>query len=53
MTRHFGKIFQRKFLDYFQIFSYSAVLFQDKAYVGGKGIDNKGGNVIDFIYQNG
>lgn len=36
-----------------QIFSYSAVLFQDKAYVGGKGIDNKGGNVIDFIYQNG
>jgi hypothetical protein len=36
-----------------QVFSYSAVLFQDKAYVGGKGVDNKGGNVIDFIYQNG
>lgn len=36
-----------------QVFSYSAVLFQDKAYVGGKGIDNKGGNIIDFIYQNG
>jgi hypothetical protein len=24
----------------------------DKAYVGGKGIDNTNGNVCDFIYQN-
>jgi hypothetical protein len=35
-----------------QVFSYSTVLFQDKAYVGGKRIDDKGGNIIDFIYQN-
>lgn len=35
-----------------QVFSYPAVLFQDKAYVGGKCIDNTGGNVVDFIYQN-
>lgn len=25
---------------------------QDKAYVGGKGINNSGGNLCDFIYQN-
>lgn len=25
---------------------------KDKAYVGGKGLDNKGGNVVDFIYKN-
>jgi hypothetical protein len=35
-----------------QVFSYPAVLFQDKAYVGGKRIDNTAGNIIDFIYQN-
>ena len=35
-----------------QVFSYPAVLFQDKAYVGGKCLANEGGNVVDFIYQN-
>ncbi len=35
-----------------QVFSYPVVLFKDKAYVGGKSIINKGGNIIDFLYQN-
>lgn len=35
-----------------QIFSCPCTIFDDKAYVGGKGISNTGGNVCDFIYQN-
>lgn len=35
-----------------QIFAYPMVIFQDKAYVGGKGLDNRGGNIVDFIYKN-
>ena len=35
-----------------QIFSYPVTLYQDKAYVGGKAIDNTHGNVIDFLYKN-
>jgi len=36
-----------------QIFSFPVILIQDQAYVGGKGIDNKGGNIVDFLYKNG
>ena len=36
-----------------QIFSLPCTLFQAKAYVGGKGMDNKGGNEADFVYKNG
>lgn len=36
-----------------QIFSFPVVLFKDKAYVGGKSIDNSGGNIVDFIYRSG
>lgn len=35
-----------------QLFSYPVILFEDKAYVGGKGLDNKGGKVVDFLYKN-
>lgn len=35
-----------------QTFSCPTILFQGKAYVGGKSIDNKGGKVVDLIYQN-
>lgn len=35
-----------------QIFSCPCTIFEDKAYVGGKGLDNQNGNVCDFIYQN-
>ena len=35
-----------------QSFSYPVVLIKDKAYVGGKSIDNTGGNIVDFLYKN-
>ena len=35
-----------------QLFAYPCTIFNGKAYMGGKGIDNKGGNLCDFIYQN-
>ncbi len=35
-----------------QVFSAPIILFQDKAYVGGKQFDNKGGNLIDYLYKN-
>lgn len=35
-----------------QIFSCPCTIFDDKAYVGGKGINDRGGNLCDFIYQN-
>ena len=35
-----------------QIFSCPCTIFADKAYVGGKGINDRGGNLCDFIYQN-
>lgn len=35
-----------------QIFACPCTIFSGKAYVGGKGIDNIGGNVCDFIYKN-
>lgn len=35
-----------------QMFSYSTILLTERAYLGGKGIENTGGNLVDFIYQN-
>lgn len=35
-----------------QIFASPCTIFQDKAYVGGKSIDNRNGNLCDFLYQN-
>lgn len=35
-----------------QIFACPCTIYADKAYVGGKGISNSGGNLCDFIYQN-
>ena len=34
-----------------QIFAYPVVLIGKKAYVGGKGISNTGGKVVDFLYR--
>jgi hypothetical protein len=42
---------QNSFL-FAQLFSYPVIILEDKAYVGGKSISNKGGNVIDFICTN-
>jgi hypothetical protein len=35
-----------------QSFTYPVVLIKEKAYVGGKSIDNTGGNIVDFLYKN-
>ncbi|MCD6119278.1 DUF4263 domain-containing protein [bacterium] len=35
-----------------QLFLHPVIIFQDKAYVGGKGRDNTGGNIADFLLQN-
>lgn len=35
-----------------QLIAYPCTIFNDKAYMGGKSIDNRGGNLCDFIYQN-
>ncbi len=35
-----------------QLFSCPVVIMTDKAYVGGKAINNIGGNIVDFLYQN-
>lgn len=35
-----------------QIFSCPCTIYPQKAFVGGKSLDNKGGNVCDFIYRN-
>lgn len=35
-----------------QLFSKPIILFQDKAFLGGKSIDSKEGTIIDYIYKN-
>jgi len=35
-----------------QLFSFPVVFVQDKAYLGGKSFDNKGGELIDFLFKN-
>ena len=35
-----------------QIFAHPVVIVKDKAYVGGKGMANIGGNLVDFLAQN-
>lgn len=35
-----------------QIFSFPVIILKDKAYVGGKGIDNSRGNLVDFLVAN-
>lgn len=35
-----------------QLFTFPVILLEDKAYVGGKSIGNKGGNIVDFLYAN-
>ena len=35
-----------------QVFSFPMVILEDKAYLGGKEISNRGGNIVDFIFKN-
>lgn len=34
-----------------QVFSTPIIMYEEKAYCGGKFVDNKGGNLVDFLYQ--
>lgn len=50
------EFWQRLFTDYqwilSQVFSAPCTLLEGKAFVGGKALNNSGGNVCDFLYQN-
>ena len=35
-----------------QVFSFPVTIFQKQAYVGGKGVSNRGGSITDFLMQN-
>ncbi len=35
-----------------QLFSWPCTVISDKAYVGGKTVDNTGGNIVDFLVRN-
>ncbi len=35
-----------------QVFSFPVIVLQDKAYVGGTGLDRSGGNIVDFLLAN-
>lgn len=35
-----------------QLFSFPVLLFEDKAYAGGKTVENTGSKIADFLYQN-
>ena len=36
-----------------QVFSFPVVVVQEKAFVGGKSISNRSGNIVDFLVKNG
>lgn len=50
------EFWQKKFSEFSwsisKLFVYPVILFEEKAYVGGKVISNKKGNVVDFLYRN-
>jgi len=35
-----------------QVFSWPVSIVEEKAYVGGKGVDNKGGGLVDYLVKN-
>src|SRR5262249_52081186 len=35
-----------------QMYATPTVLFQREAYIGGKNIQNRGGNIVDFLFKN-
>jgi hypothetical protein len=46
-----GILAQNSFL-FAQLFSFPVLLLEGKAYIGGKNIGNRGGNIIDFLCAN-
>ncbi|MBI3984773.1 MAG: DUF4263 domain-containing protein [Candidatus Levybacteria bacterium] len=56
LTKNLEERWQKFFTQYnwifSQLFSFPVLIFKDKAYVGGKGIENANGKISDFIYKN-
>jgi len=46
------RVFDQNSFIFAQIFSFPVIILQSKAYVGGKRIKNRGGNIIDFLCVN-
>jgi hypothetical protein len=44
--------FQKHSFALTQLFAFPVILFRGKAYVGGKGLENAGGNIVDFLAAN-
>lgn len=49
---YWQKFFEKNRIFLEQIFAYPVVIIKGKAYVGGKSVDNTGGNIADFLIQN-
>lgn len=45
-------LFEKNSWIFSQLFYFSAVLFNEKTYLGGKGFENKGGKLPDLVYKN-
>ena len=41
-----------RFMHLSQVFAYPVIVVEEKAYVGGKNISNKSGNIVDFLAKN-
>lgn len=52
LEEEWQKFFKKYSWIFGQLFSSPVMLFQDKAYVGGKGIEDSDGKIADFLYQN-
>jgi hypothetical protein len=46
------RVFAQNSFIFAQLFSFPVILLEDKAYIGGKSIENRGGNIVDFLYAN-
>lgn len=46
------KLFRNNYWCISQLFYTPVIYFREKAYIGGKSIDNTGGKLVDFLYQN-
>ncbi len=52
LEKRWQKFFKEYSWIFSQLFSFPVLLYEDEAYVGGKGIHGTGGKVSDFIYKN-
>lgn len=46
------KLFKDNYWCISNLFTEPVIFFEEKAFVGGKGIENRGGKLVDFLYKN-